>query len=152
MEADEPIHAMRGGEVVYVEESLTETSDPYKVEAGEEPWKPANSLAILHQDGTIGWYGHMPQNGVVPEVGDLVRRGERVGRIGNTGNSTGPHLHFQSNGKNTYGKSTPILIEHRTPGSTKVHHCVRPAQGAYETTNRRPGLDADWLWRYRPGS
>mgnify|MGYP003344037366 CR=1 FL=1 len=51
-------------------------------------------------DGTPGlWscYGHMSK--VVVALGDKVKKGQLIGYTGNTGNSTGPHLHFQVNDK-----------------------------------------------------
>lgn len=41
------------------------------------------------------WYGHMFTDGVYVNVGDEVTIGEVIGGIGNNGNSTGPHLHFE---------------------------------------------------------
>ena len=89
------IRAARGGTVTYLEESLWKTSDPNKVESGDEVWQPANALRIEHQDGTASWYYHMQQNGVLVDVGDKVHRGDEVALTGNTGNSTGAHLHYQ---------------------------------------------------------
>lgn len=95
MEKDEPIHAARGGKVIRVTEWRTATSDPQAVEDGEEAFAEANELIIKHRDGTTATYAHMPKNGIVVSEKDVVRRGQRVARVGNTGNSTGPHLHIQ---------------------------------------------------------
>jgi murein DD-endopeptidase MepM/ murein hydrolase activator NlpD len=54
----------------------------------------ANFVRILHEDGTMALYAHLAARGVEVRVGDLVRRGQRIGRSGNTGFTTGPHLHF----------------------------------------------------------
>jgi len=48
---------------------------------------------IDHGDGVATRYGHMSR--VIANVGEQVHRGQVVGLIGNTGNSTGPHLHFE---------------------------------------------------------
>ncbi len=53
----------------------------------------SNLLMIQHADGTLGEYLHLQQNGVLVKVGDEVQAGELVARSGNTGCSTGPHLH-----------------------------------------------------------
>jgi murein DD-endopeptidase MepM/ murein hydrolase activator NlpD len=49
-------------------------------------------LSVKFPDGTRAIYGHM--NEVKEHVGDKVNAGDIVGLSGNTGNSTGPHLHF----------------------------------------------------------
>jgi hypothetical protein len=49
-------------------------------------------LSVKFPDGTRAIYGHM--NEVKARVGDQIHAGDIVGLSGNTGNSTGPHLHF----------------------------------------------------------
>ncbi len=52
-----------------------------------------NRVEILHPDGTVTLYAHT--NKVLTKVGKKVRQGELIAEMGSTGNSTGPHLHFQ---------------------------------------------------------
>jgi murein DD-endopeptidase MepM/ murein hydrolase activator NlpD len=49
-------------------------------------------IAIDHGDGLVTLYGHFSKKSV--NKGDTVKKGEKIGVSGNTGNSTGPHLHF----------------------------------------------------------
>ena len=56
-------------------------------------------VIIKHNNGETTRYGHMSKTMV--KVGDLVQRGKTmVGRVGSTGISTGPHLHFEVRDKN----------------------------------------------------
>ncbi|MFR3787391.1 MAG: M23 family metallopeptidase [Agathobaculum desmolans] len=48
-------------------------------------------IEIEHSDGTVSAYHHMMEKSAVP-VGTEVKQGETVGKVGQTGNSTGPHL------------------------------------------------------------
>lgn len=53
-------------------------------------------VVISHPNGTQTLYGHM--NSVSVEQGQLIKQGESIGTLGNTGKSTGPHLHFEIRG------------------------------------------------------
>ncbi|WP_135229858.1 M23 family metallopeptidase [Deinococcus fonticola] len=50
------------------------------------------TVVLEHPDGWITRYAHLSQNLV--KAGELVRQGQPVGRVGNTGHSTGTHLHY----------------------------------------------------------
>ncbi len=50
-------------------------------------------VEVAHGDGVITRYAHNQENLV--KVGDMVRRGDVVARMGNSGRSTGPHVHFE---------------------------------------------------------
>ena len=55
-----------------------------------------NAVYIRHADGSIAWYGHLKRNSLTTKaVGQTVETGEFLGVVGSSGNSTGPHLHFE---------------------------------------------------------
>ncbi len=52
-----------------------------------------NLILIRHPDGFVTLYAHLSNISV--KYGDYVARGQRIGSVGSTGRSTGPHLHFE---------------------------------------------------------
>lgn len=53
-----------------------------------------NYVKVKHKSGAVSIYMHMARGSVTVKVGDQVKRGQRLGYMGNTGRSTGAHLHF----------------------------------------------------------
>ncbi len=49
---------------------------------------------VRHVDGTVARYIHLKKNGVLVRLGNKVRQGQKIALSGNTGQTGGPHLHF----------------------------------------------------------
>ncbi|MEW5852639.1 MAG: peptidoglycan DD-metalloendopeptidase family protein [Myxococcota bacterium] len=54
-----------------------------------------NYVRIDHADGKRTYYAHLKKNSLLVSVGDQVTCGTAIGKVGSSGNSTGPHLHFE---------------------------------------------------------
>jgi Membrane proteins related to metalloendopeptidases len=54
-----------------------------------------NACIIDHGEGITTLYGHMLDGSPTVSPGDTIRQGVSIGYVGSTGNSTGPHLHFE---------------------------------------------------------
>lgn len=86
-----PLIAPVSGEVVIVESGAID--QPI---GGSDPKNPAGNHVVIKMDDThYALLAHMKQDSAVVAVGDYVAVGEKLGECGNSGNTSGPHLHFQ---------------------------------------------------------
>ncbi len=83
-----PIKAARGGLVVEVRQDSTVGGQDARFTG------MANYVLVQHDDGSFGNYAHLKPGGAAVTVGRRVSAGELIGFSGNTGRSSGPHLHF----------------------------------------------------------
>ena len=86
-----PVLAARAGVVMQVVSGAAATQHGTD---GAPDAAGGNAVRILHEDGSMALYGHLADAGLQVRPGQRVRRGEPIARVGNTGYSTGPHLHF----------------------------------------------------------
>jgi len=75
--------------------------------AGWSDWGYGNSIVIAHTPSLMTLYGHLSQIDV--SCGQFVKRGQLIGNVGSTGNSTGPHLHFEIRVNQTPVNPTGLL-------------------------------------------
>jgi murein DD-endopeptidase MepM/ murein hydrolase activator NlpD len=78
------IVASRAGTVIFVEQRWPDSDRV----CGHE-----NAVYVLHADGTVLAYVHLTTNGALVRSGDPVAAGQPIGRSGDSGCSSGPHLH-----------------------------------------------------------
>jgi murein DD-endopeptidase MepM/ murein hydrolase activator NlpD len=103
-----PVHAAREGVVVGVKDDSDTGGSSKKYE-----WD-ANYILIRHSDGTLGHYVHLKKNGCRVKIGQEVKTGEWIGLSGNTGHSTGPHLHFAVFKAESGKQRQTVPIKYRT--------------------------------------
>ena len=95
-------------------------------------------VIIQHDDGVATLYAHLSL--VMVTVGEHVERSQIIGYSGSTGNSTGPHLHFEA--RRVWNDYT----SHFDPMSLPLHSSIEPPTGDTQTPGTKPVLkDADSL-------
>ena len=90
----QPFYAAQGGEVI--------------IAKNDGNWNSGfgNYCVIDHGDGTQTLYAH--SDNILVSVGQVVKKGEKIGIIGATGNVTGPHLHFEVRVKKADGSVSRV--------------------------------------------
>ncbi len=102
---DEPVYAAAGGKVSFLIYDMPDVQPgamPDPLMFRDDPRRLlGNAVAISHGNGEFSYYAHLQQASMPVRYGDMVRRGDVIGRVGNSGQSPGPHLHFHlMNGPN----------------------------------------------------
>jgi len=127
------IIATKGGIVVYpYSSSQTGYGDGYL--GCRDGGGYGNYVIIEHGDGIYSLYAHMYANSITVFAGDVVEQGQVIGKMGTSGNSTGPHLHFEiRNGGNASGfKVDPLLYvdpDNPRPADEPIKEWIKRVEG-----------------------
>ena len=107
-----------------------------------------NLVVIQHRLGYTTWYAHL--SSITTWVGEQVVGGTRIGYVGSTGYSTGPHLHFEVRRYDTPVDPIPMLLSSvatpllRVDGRPRTRECVKAHREAQEAPR-----GSDWIARER---
>jgi murein DD-endopeptidase MepM/ murein hydrolase activator NlpD len=100
-----PVYAARAGKVINV------AHEHYKGGISPGMLDEANFVQILHDDDTVAMYAHLHWDSIRVRAGQQVQRGEYIADSGNTGFSSGPHLHFAvTRNAGLKAESVPIVF------------------------------------------
>jgi murein DD-endopeptidase MepM/ murein hydrolase activator NlpD len=126
-----PVHAARAGIVVKVKVDSNVGGPDRKYE------DKANYILVRHNDGTLANYAHLSKDGAKVKVGQIVEAGDLIGLSGNTGFTSGPHLHF-SVFKTRSGKqreSVPVKFLTANGNALTIAECFGNHHPADETNS-----------------
>lgn len=115
---NQPVYAAAGGKVAYAAYDMPDQlpgapPDP-RIFRNDPRRLLGNAVAVSHGNGEFAYYAHLQQASLYVRYGDMVRRGQLLGRVGSSGQSPGPHLHFHlMNGPNLQlDQGLPMKISH----------------------------------------
>lgn len=135
MEIGTPVLAARSGRVVEVKE------DSNRGGPSASYSQDANYVLVYHDDGSFGNYVHLRRNGAEVAVGDSVDAGDLIGYSGNTGQSSGPHLHFDVRLPTMDGRMRSIPTRFLNYDGTAVdveegrhYYSLHPGKPAFEVS------------------
>ncbi|GAB3017808.1 peptidase M23 [Mycobacterium bourgelatii] len=98
----QPVHAVADGTVVEILDDLEANvpgilpaSDPVLAAKLTVENVDGNHIILDLGDGVYAMYAHLDKGSLLVKKGDKVTKGQQIAKLGNTGNSNAPHLHFQ---------------------------------------------------------
>ncbi len=115
---NQPVYAAAGGKISAVTYDMPDLvpgvlPDPLMFR-GDPRRTLGNSVAISHGNGEFSYYACLQQASLAVNEGQIVKRGALLGRVGNSGVSPGPHLHFHlAEGPHPFiDQGLPVLFSH----------------------------------------
>jgi hypothetical protein len=129
--------------------------------------QPANYVILYHGGTHYTWYWHFKKNSVQVTMGQTVKAGQQLGLTGSSGNSSGPHLHFESRDSGTFfepeagncrsGQSnwvsqpahstdSPMYAKEFTVTQDNLSTWTGPLTSTSHTGSIAPGQQVIWFW------
>ena len=115
---EQPVYATAGGKVAVVTYDMPDLvpgvlPDPLMFR-GDPRRTLGNSVAVSHGNGEFSYYACLQQASLAVREGQIIKRGALLGKVGNSGVSPGPHLHFHlADGPHPFiDQGLPVLFSH----------------------------------------
>lgn len=150
-----PIYASESGKVIQCKTGETRQwiantpSDPYKTTSTRSLRTEdyGNYVKIDHGEGYATLYAHQKAGSISIRVGDAVKKGQKIGEVGTTGNSTGNHLHWEVRLNDKCIDPVPLLDASFTQYSDSEPVTPLPPTGSDQQTiidQLRAERDTNW--------
>jgi Peptidase family M23 len=145
---DQEIHAVADGKIVEVKDGLPENvpnSGKLAIQITNDTL-PGNRIIQELSEGHYAAYAHLRPGTIKVKVGDTVHAGDVIAHLGNTGNSSEPHLHFQVCDAPSFPASEglPFAIDQYTYEDYRIDKAPKPAltvKSSHPMTKQEPMED-----------
>ncbi|GAB4093185.1 M23 family metallopeptidase [Flaviaesturariibacter terrae] len=105
------VYAVADGVVTEVQNDIPDNTPPLMTVPRTAKTITGNYLVLRMKNGWSAFYGHLKPGSIRIKPGTRVRAGQVLAQVGNTGNSTGAHLHFQlQDGPHYYDEGYPYVF------------------------------------------
>lgn len=111
-----PVYAACDGVVEETFDGLEDTDDgtdlaEIETRYGEHARIDGNHVILRHSDNELSLYAHLQKGSVAVTPGEAVKAGQLIGRVGSSGSSWIPHLHFHVMRDGIEGPGVPVVFE-----------------------------------------
>ena len=109
----EDVLAVADGTVVYIHDGMPDETPSVLMVPKSKSDYGGNNVILEIAPNVFAWYAHLRQGSLTVKVGDAVKAGAPIAKLGNTGPSEGPHLHFGLLNKPDpiAGRSLPFVFD-----------------------------------------
>ena len=109
----EEVFAVADGTVVSIQDGKQETTPNFLMKPKTKEDYGGNHVILQIAPNVFAIYGHLHPGSLTVKVGDVVKAGAPLAKIGNTGPSMGPHFHFSISDKPDFfaGRSLPFVFD-----------------------------------------
>jgi murein DD-endopeptidase MepM/ murein hydrolase activator NlpD len=83
-----------------------------------------NYVVVDHGNDEFSFYGHLSEGCILVSVGQKVKRGDVIAKVGNTGHSVEPHLHFQLMDSPSFLEANGLPVTFENVAATETHEDV----------------------------
>jgi hypothetical protein len=110
------VFAVTDGTVVYVHDGMPDETPSVLMVPKSKSDYGGNNVILGISPNVFAWYAHLRQGSITVKVGDVVKAGMTIAKLGNSGTSEGPHLHFGLLNKPDpiAGRSLPFVFDRFT--------------------------------------
>ncbi len=127
------VNAPADGKIIALENTIDDNSRPGVINNNINNSNLAGNYVLIdHFNGEYSMLAHFKKGSIIVAVGDMVVQGQEVGKAGNSGNSTGPHLHYHLQNTPNYLDGIGLPAQFKNYYEDDIfQHSAEPVRGQF---------------------